>query len=117
VRERGRLLDPGGLEAAHHALGLIARRRGDLARDQAPVDQRDEVGERPPDVDSEARPAVHRASLSKTLARALSERRRAQFRIAHFWLWSGVPERPACPTSHMKIEHKKDTLFATGEGG
>ena len=47
----------------HRALGLVLRRGRNLGRDELPVDERDEIGERPADVDSQ--PCVcHRAIIS-----------------------------------------------------
>ena len=45
----------GGLDRPHRALGLVLRRRGDLPGYQLALDDRDEVGEGPADVHSEAR--------------------------------------------------------------
>ena len=53
VREGARFADLRRLQRGQHALGLVAGRRRDLGRQHLPVDERDEIGERPADVDAE----------------------------------------------------------------
>ena len=65
VREDGDVARPQArrIDRAHRSLGLVRRRRWHLGRDELAVDQRDEVGEGPADVDSQAR-ISHRAILA-----------------------------------------------------
>ena len=55
VGERGDLPQVGGLDDRHDALRLVLRRRRDLRGHDAPVDERREIGERPPDVHAQGR--------------------------------------------------------------
>ena len=63
ARERQR-----GIDRAHHALGLVVRRRGHLRGDDPPVDRERRVGERPADVDAQQ----HGARLRDT-GRAMAD--------------------------------------------